>query len=329
MATICETPNYDPGYCIEIRQCAILFKQLNNTKARTFLRQSQCGPQNENRLNPKVCCGKYNNFRNVSKNIAEEDKIFPKSCGFQRPVVRGRIVGGKEASLGEYPWMARFSVVLGEHNTETKIDCSSGGLFCAEARQISRAAKVIVHPDYNPESSGHYNDISIIHLNKGAQLSNFVQPICLLMDPSQVPARYYLSGWGKTETESSSKIKMKVEISHFDKTECKEKYSLLNIELKDSQICAGGEEQKDSCTGDSGGPLMMPTSNGTWYASGIVSYGIGCGLKGWPGVYTNIASFIPWIKKQIYLNSMISTRSNFKREHKRHNKTKVSSQIMN
>ncbi|KAJ8912245.1 hypothetical protein NQ315_003348, partial [Exocentrus adspersus] len=92
-----------------------------------------------------------------------------------------------------------YSVVLGEHNTETDTDCSTGGLFCAEPRQISRAAKVITHPDYNPNTNGHYNDISIIHLNKGARLSSFVHPICLLTDDTQIPNNYYLSGWGKTE----------------------------------------------------------------------------------------------------------------------------------
>lgn len=117
---------------------------------------------------------------------------------------------------------------------------------------------------------------------------------------------------------------MKVDIATFDREECEQKYSFLSINLKDTQICAGGEKQKDACTGDSGGPLMMSSENGTWYASGIVSYGIGCGTKGWPGVYTNLVKFLPWIKSQITLNSMLSVRSNSKKKgKKRHKKVKA------
>lgn len=116
---------------------------------------------------------------------------------------------------------------------------------------------------------------------------------------------------------------MKVDIDTFDRDECKQKYNLLSIDLKDTQICAGGEKWKDACTGDSGGPLMMSNENGTWYASGIVSYGIGCGMEGWPGVYTNIVKFLPWIKSQITLNSMLSVRSSKKKGKKRLKKNKT------
>lgn len=70
---------------------------------------------------------------------------------------------------------------------------------------------------------------------------------------------------------------MKVDLQPFDHEECSEKYSLLEIYLKETQICVGGEKNKDSCNGDSGGPLMMTTNGTVWFAAGIVSYGVGCG----------------------------------------------------
>ncbi|CAH1105995.1 unnamed protein product [Psylliodes chrysocephalus] len=213
-----------------------------------------------------------------------------------------------------------FSVILGEHNTETKVDCNPLGTYCADPLQISRVGKVIVHPGYNVDSPGHYNDIAIIHMKKAARISEFVQPICLQTDPTPINSGIYLiSGWGKTEDEMFSKIKMKLEVPAVEFKDCSRKYNEVGIELQDTQICAGGEEGKDSCTGDSGGPLIM--ENGTNYlAVGVVSYGLGCGNKGWPGVYTNIPTFIPWIKQQIIANSLVSSKSPKQKKH--HNKKK-------
>ena len=54
---------------------------------------------------------------------------------------------------------------------------------------------------------------------------------------------------------------------------------------------------KDSCNGDSGGPLFgRDTLDSPMYAIGIVSSGTKiCGL-GQPGVYTKVAVFEDWIK---------------------------------
>ena len=52
-------------------------------------------------------------------------------------------------------------------------------------------------------------------------------------------------------------------------------------------ICAG-EDGKDSCQGDFGGPMI--DSKG--FMVGIVSWGRGCGEAGYPGVYTELPYFI-------------------------------------
>lgn len=66
-------------------------------------------------------------------------------------------------------------------------------------------------------------------------------------------------------------------------------------------ICAGylGEGGKDSCKGDSGGPLRCyHTENDTetLLLIGVVSWGHACGDQDYPGVYARVTSVRKWIE---------------------------------
>lgn len=87
--------------------------------------------------------------------------------------------------------------------------------------------------------------------------------------------------------------------------QCNRVYSRQRVVLRSSQLCAGGEQGKDSCKGDSGGPLMVidrktKPDQPYWYAVGVVSFGPSpCGMPGWPGVYTRVGSYMDWILQNI------------------------------
>uniref|UniRef100_A0A2M4BVE0 Putative sal tryp xii secreted trypsin n=1 Tax=Anopheles marajoara TaxID=58244 RepID=A0A2M4BVE0_9DIPT len=57
-------------------------------------------------------------------------------------------------------------------------------------------------------------------------------------------------------------------------------------------FCAIG--RADACRGDSGGGYVCrsPSSTGPFVLRGIISYGVGCGAAGTPGVYTDVAYYL-------------------------------------
>nr|XP_039260971.1 sushi, von Willebrand factor type A, EGF and pentraxin domain-containing protein 1-like [Styela clava]XP_039260972.1 sushi, von Willebrand factor type A, EGF and pentraxin domain-containing protein 1-like [Styela clava] len=77
-------------------------------------------------------------------------------------------------------------------------------------------------------------------------------------------------------------------------------------------FCAiNSKKNVDSCQGDSGGPLVrkIKSKEGEtcWYQVGIVSWGLGCGAKvndvAYPGFYTDVFYFVPWILNTIEENT--------------------------
>ena len=60
---------------------------------------------------------------------------------------------------------------------------------------------------------------------------------------------------------------------------------------------------KESCSGDSGGPLFYRESQFSkpYYQIGIVSFGLSqfCGKNKYPGFYTKVEAFLPWIESKL------------------------------
>ncbi len=63
-----------------------------------------------------------------------------------------------------------------------------------------------------------------------------------------------------------------------------------------TMICAGSAKGRDSCNGDSGGPMTRAQGRDRVLV-GLVSWGIGCGLAGKPGIYTRVDAYLTWIAR--------------------------------
>jgi trypsin len=104
-----------------------------------------------------------------------------------------------------------------------------------------------------------------------------------------------VTGWGdQTNTmglTSTNQLRT-VDLQVVSDSECGQ----TNVGLDAPTAVCAAALLKDSCQGDSGGPLFA-TVAGRRIQIGIVSYGTGCGLPKFPGVYSEVnnAQIRGWI----------------------------------
>jgi len=157
----------------------------------------------------------------------------------------------------------------------------------------SNILEVVEHPAYNPQTLDY--DYALLRIN-----SMPVSPIDLISidsnddDNTNVTAM----GWGTLQSGGSiSNILMEVNISIDDSCGLYQ-----STEITANMICAGADN-KDSCQGDSGGPLIVTTASG-YEQVGVVSWGYGCALNQYPGVYARVWTVLNWI--QMYMNENLT-----------------------
>jgi len=269
------------------------------------------------------------NFDVLSPRAHHED-----ICG-RRFVRQGRIVGGGIASYGEWPWqvslrqwkngqfrhkcgaalLTRNWIVTAAHCVK---DVSPSNLLVrigeynvldtteAHSHSNRRITRVITHVNFDKQSYEY--DIAVLRMARPIDFQPNAIPICLPTSNDLLVGRVgSVTGWGRrSEFGQISPVLREVNLPVISNEKCMQMYRLSgqNEWIPKIFLCAGtANGGADSCEGDSGGPLVVKSQNGRYNLAGVISWGIGCGDRNRPGVYTRISEFKSWIKRNTNYNS--------------------------
>lgn len=152
--------------------------------------------------------------------------------------------------------------------------------------------RFIVHPNYNPMTND--NDIGLVELTRPVE---GVTPIIYdRSHPLSPGTPTKVAGWGNMSRYFYffPSLLQEALAPIIDRAVCNAPSSYGGA-VTSNMLCAGYMDgRRDSCQGDSGGPLIV---DGTLV--GIVSWGEGCGLENYPGVYTKVQNYASWIESYL------------------------------
>ncbi|XP_073819839.1 venom protease-like [Musca autumnalis] len=242
------------------------------------------------------------------------------------------IVGGKNADAKEFPFMALLMYVNGPQRS---VLC--GGSLVSEKYVITAAhcfyvpnepnmvrlgeldynttdddaapvdfsiASYKIHEEYDDVTRFH--DIAVVRLNATVKFNDYIVPACLPLVDGRDFRQFLAAGWGALKDFGKMATHLqKVKLDNFNDATCLEKIDTRVVSINTTiQMCAGSfYYERDTCTGDSGGPLFVdhPDYSCLFLVLGVTSYGEGgCANKGLPAFYTRVSAYVDWIEKQVW-----------------------------
>jgi len=234
------------------------------------------------------------------------------------------VVGGNNASAGEYPAVARITFgpflctgTLIAPNTVLSaghcgsvtgaavatpaswppqlVDVKIGGLHENEGEDVP-VSKITVQPNYLV-NSGY--DISLLTLSRNStQAPTKVAGASEtgIWAPSTLET---IVGWGATEEGGDTPSTLQEgQVPITTDADCSAAYSDFDAQ---TMVCAGFPQGGvDTCQGDSGGPMFGRAATGELRVVGATSFGEGCARPHKPGVYARVGDSLlrEWIRSQ-------------------------------
>ncbi|XP_065089620.1 trypsin-2-like [Ochlerotatus camptorhynchus] len=164
-------------------------------------------------------------------------------------------------------------------------------------RQARNVLEVIIHQNYTEYNLK--NDIALLRVDRSFTLpSNTVE---LTVRRTQIVpngAVCELPGWGIISTTSVGKIESSqkyLSLEILDRDMCNEANNHAS-HVRENMLCAGNLFQSTNavCSGNFGSPLYCEGQ-----LTGMLSFGVNCGLPNDPPVFTQVRYFNRWIDEQI------------------------------
>ncbi|KAM5222732.1 suppressor of tumorigenicity 14 protein [Hipposideros larvatus] len=280
------------------------------------------------RCNNGLCVSKGNPECDGKKDCSDGSDEKNCDCGLRPFSRQSRVVGGKDAEEGEWPWQVSLHALgqghlcgasLISHNWMVSAahcfvndrgfryaDHTMWTAFLGLHDQSKRSAsgvqerklkRIISHPNFNDFTYDY--DIALLELEEPVEYSSTVRPICLPDTSHSFPPgkAIWVTGWGHTyEGGTVVLVLQKGEIRVINQTTCEK---LMPQQITARMMCVGYlSGGVDACQGDSGGPLSSVEADGRIFQAGVVSWGDGCAQRDKPGVYTRLPVFRNWIKEK-------------------------------
>ncbi|GAB6028383.1 hypothetical protein CHUAL_002550, partial [Chamberlinius hualienensis] len=251
------------------------------------------------------------------------------SCGICGISTTLRIIGGEQSMPNEFPWMAQLynndeficgGTLIGRSHILTAAHCLLQkrnnlhvilGGYSRKYNELGTVKRTVTqikkHPHFDPDDS-KANDIAVLKLDSSVSFSRQIRPICLPRNDDEfIGKEGTVTGWGRTSINSELSDRLiKLRLPIVGEKECRENWYGTVLPNK-TVVCAGYVNgRKDSCIGDSGGPLIA-NKYGIWHQVGIVSWGASDSCALTYGVYTRVTAFLDWITKNTFGDNCMSS----------------------